>query len=219
MFSLPNDIISAIAEFFINKDVSTFTIHKFLFMDTRIGKIFGKKYIEYLQKKHKVTDIYDIAAKELHKRSILNYPIVKEIKNQIELLHRDKIIFENSETIYDPIILSQDTRNIIYLFAIYYEYIWFESSYWTPSMTLKYQGFFIHEIRDEKDHKIYDLKKKRVYFEGFFTHQEKNLCRWKKMDEIYELPEIQKLEKSGFPINLYNIKIKKYCTKIKLIKI
>jgi hypothetical protein len=39
------------------------------------------------------------------------------------------------------------------------------------------------------------------------------------MDEINELPEIQELEKLGYPIFLYNLKIKKYCTKIKLIKI
>jgi hypothetical protein len=45
MTSLPDDIISIIAEFFINKEVSTYTIHKFLFMNSRIGKIFGKKYI------------------------------------------------------------------------------------------------------------------------------------------------------------------------------
>jgi amidophosphoribosyltransferase len=31
--------------------------------------------------------------------------------------------------------------------------------------------------------------------------------------------EIQELEKSGCPISLYNLKIKNYCTKIKLIKI
>ena len=36
MSSLPDDIISVIAEFFINKEVSTYTIHKFMFMDSKI---------------------------------------------------------------------------------------------------------------------------------------------------------------------------------------
>lgn len=138
-----------------------------MFMDSRIGKIFGKKYIEYLQKKHKVFNIYDIVTKELHKITILHYPIIKKIIDQIEKLQQNKIFFQNSKTIYDSIILSRDTIHIIYLFAIYYEYIWFESSNWEPCMTLKNKGFFIHEIWDEKDHKIYDLKKKVYILKAF----------------------------------------------------
>jgi len=54
MFSLPDDIISVIAEFYMDNKVKTYSIHKFMFMDSRIGKIFGKKYIEYLQKNTKL---------------------------------------------------------------------------------------------------------------------------------------------------------------------
>lgn len=183
MSYLPNELISIIAEFFINKDVSTYTIHKFMFMDTRLGKIFSKKYIEYLQKKHKVTDIYDIAAKELHKRSILNYPIVKKIKIQIEKLNVDKIFFE---------FLDAKERHIVYLFSIYYGYIWFQTSTEYNIKRLFYgkrfhgKYFYIYEKYDEQIHDFNDLKRKGLYSDQLFDRVG-DLCRWKSYDELDKL--------------------------------
>jgi len=207
MTSLPDDIISIIAEFFINKEVSTYTIHKFLFMNSRIGKIFGKKYIEYLQKKHKVFNIYDIVAKELHKSSILHYPIIKEIKDQIEKLQQKKIFFEN---------LSAKERHIVYLFAIYYEYIWFQTLIEYCLKRLYYGkryhggGFYIYELWDENNHDFKELKRKGLYSEELFDRNG-DICRWKSHEEL------DKINSCDFSIMrpLYIYKIKK----LKLIKL
>jgi hypothetical protein len=77
--TLPLDVLSIIADYFIDQKTTTLTIHKIMYIDSEIGKIFGQKYIEFLQKKHKVTDIHDVVAKELNKRSILKFPIIKRL--------------------------------------------------------------------------------------------------------------------------------------------
>jgi len=114
--TLSFDVLSIIADFFIDQKTTTLTIHKIMYIDSEIGKFFCQKYIVFLQKKHKVTDINDLVAKELN-RSILKFPIVKKIKYHLEEMKNQKIIFEN---------LGAKERHIIYLYAIYYNYIWFD---------------------------------------------------------------------------------------------
>jgi len=104
------------------------------------------------------------------------------------------------------------------LFAIYYNYIWFEYSEPYPSRAIFRsglgKGFCVDEIWDEKDHNIIDLKKKGIYFKGFFNH-DGNICRWKNIEEIQELQET----KYGTFSTNRPAKIEKYCRKIKLIKL
>ena len=118
MNKLPVDVLSIIVDYFIDHKTSTLTIHKIMYIfDSEISKFFCKKYIEFLQKKHKVTDIYDVIEKELNKRSILNYPIIKRLNWLIQENKSNRIIFHD---------LKAKQRHIVYLFAIYYGYIWFD---------------------------------------------------------------------------------------------
>jgi hypothetical protein len=85
--------------------------------DPEISKVFCQKYIEFIRKKHKVTDLYDVIAKELNKRSILNFPIIKRLAFHLQENKTPRLILEN---------LDAKQRHIVYLFAIYYGYIWFD---------------------------------------------------------------------------------------------
>ena len=82
--------------------------------DPEISKVFCQKYIEFLQKKHKVTDIYDVIAKELNKRSILNFPIIKRLAFHLQENKTPILILEN---------LDDKQRHIVYLLYILWLYL------------------------------------------------------------------------------------------------
>ena len=96
---------------------------------------------------------------------------------------------------------------------IYYNYIWFEYSRPYPISVQYGNGFEVNEIWDEKDHNINDLKRKGIYFKGFFNH-DGNICRWENIKEMEE----ELYEEYGFSTKFPKL-IYKNCDKIKLIKL
>jgi len=157
----------------IKENTSPYTVHKFIMLDTTIGKYFGKYYIEYLFMKYNKDNIYELIAKMLNKKSIKNYPFIK-LFSQTNILNEITILNVNGIS-----------RYIIYLLAIYYDYIWFYDNdsikyketykssfrrqshrfgdfFWEPKG--KYENRYTIEF-----YSYFELKLKRFYHPEYFV--------------------------------------------------
>ena len=129
MNNLPNDIISHIGEFVIDEDTTCYTIHKYMFINAKIGKIFGRKYLEFIENTKKTSDINYKIIRFIHKKSVKYNPVYKQLENDMVKLQLPQIIFENK---------TARERHVIYMYAIYYGYIWYDESYNLGRLKSKY---------------------------------------------------------------------------------
>ena len=176
---LPDDIISHIGEFVIDEDTTCYTIHKYMFINAKIGKIFGRKYLEFIENTKKTSDINYKIIRFIHKKSVKYNPVYKQLENDMVKLQLPQIIFENK---------TARERHVIYMYAIYYGYIWYDESYDTQIICtyrerLTKNTVDLPELIDLDSYSLEELKARGIYHEPLFNRIGKNVYKWKTREE------------------------------------
>ena len=153
---------SFLDKLFIRKNITTYTVHKIIMFDKLIGKKFANYYIKHLQNKYITpnnldTNFNNLIAKIIGKKSIKNYPFLKLFNSNY-----NKFTIEN---------VNGCSRQVIYLLAIYYGFIWFNKTinYDFPCGVRKSRlSDYIHNRdSDEFDYNLVKIKK--FYSPEIFT--------------------------------------------------